>query len=196
MMSRFATTFAALLLAQSAAAATLVAEELQVYDEVGETLTYSFDALPDATNQIALLGIRTGGSAKGRPGIDVGISSTEFFDITVNGVGFGRWGCGSEKTMNPIPGFTVNSVADCAFDFTLDDNEDGVSLTSLLAGGLTIELDFARTVGAADDLDEVIVSIVYEPVPPVVPLPASGWLMVAALGGLVAQRKLSARKPD
>ncbi len=189
MLPRIATIALATFIGQSAAAATVSYEQTQVYDTVGETLSYSFDTLPTPVNQRVFVGIRTGGNTRGGLGIDVGPSSTEFFDITVNSLDFGRWGCGTAATMNPIPGANVTSPGDCEFDFRLEQSDDGLFITSFLTDRLDIDLIFAPTVGAAHHLDEVIVSVTYEDIPPVA-LPASGLLLFSGLLGFVGFRRL------
>ena len=176
--------------AHAAQAAVVRFDQVQAYTVEGQTLTYDFTRVGPAVGNIAAVLIKTGGFAKGFPGIDVGTATNEYFDLTFEGVAVGRFGCGSHPGIITIP-VNNGSITDCIFELGVTTADIAMDYNAAVADGVfRVALDFSPFVGAADDRDEIIVSLAYLTS---VPLPASGALLGALALDAVAVRRKTAQ---
>ena len=187
--ARFLIFMAAMGLAGQVHAASLKFEQTQRYLEVGQRLDFSFAKLPPAAPGSAFLFLETAAPLKGNPGIDVGTSIREFFDLVIADRIVGRYGCGSGKGIITIPNAT-DSITDCEFAFGLGLGRLGFDERTLFANGrLDIALAFSPEVGAADDGDAIRATLLYDAAAPAaVPLPRGASLGFGALLVLGALR--------
>ncbi len=123
--------------------------------------------------------------------MDYRTSSTEYFDLEIDGAGFGRFACvGSSATgATIIAGSTAGNSSNC--DFSLDITIAGATLAGFLAdGALSINLLHGSGVDQLNGaVSTVTATLSYTDATSPVPLPASSLLLVSGLGGLVAMRR-------
>ncbi|MDW4499242.1 VPLPA-CTERM sorting domain-containing protein [Sulfitobacter sp. D35] len=172
---------------QGASAAIVDQELLDVFDDANErTLSYNFTGLAPAQGNVALLTIRSGGSATGLDGLDIA-DAGDYFDLILDGTPAGGYSCDGNSGTTQIPN-TTGSNADCVFTLLLDTLALGIDFNAAVADGeFLVEIELSSSVDFPEDKDEVFVRLFYSDGPVgVIPLPAAGWLLIGALGGLVA----------
>ena len=170
-------------LAGQAQAATVSFSQTQELTANGQNLTYTFGGLSASDGGAGTLTIATGGNRTGNPalnGLDLD-ANNEFFDLSIEGVAFGRYNCSGGGNRILIPNNTGG--IDCRFALTL--TLGAAQLTGFLADGtLSVLIDFSNSVDHFGERDQVIVSGAYQGALTPVPLPASALLLLAGLGAL------------
>lgn len=187
----FAAAVMTLGFASIAEAAPVSFSQTQILTSNGQDFTYNFNGAPASDGTGGILTIASGVSLTFAPlynGLDLD-QNGEFFDVSVEGTGLGRYACNSGSGATNIPGNTGG--IDC--DFSLDIPLTGTQLDAFLLDGLvSVGINFSRFVNHLGDQDQVIVTISYQGADVefgVVPLPAAGVMLMTGIGALGWMRR-------
>lgn len=174
------------LFATSATAATVTYSQTQSLTSAGQDLAFDFTGL-DASDG-------TGGTLTlvGNT-LDLGSASSEYMDISIESVGFGRWSCGGNGTGSTnIPGWVDNvsffaNGSRCAFSLNI--TVSGAQLDTFLTDG-TVSILAAMGSGVSvlgGPSDNLTASLTYDTA--VVPVPASGAFLLTGLIAVAVMRR-------
>jgi hypothetical protein len=202
----FAAAVAATFIGASAQAATVLESVTQTMTQDGEELVFDFTGLPTPALSSVFVTIGSSGNmGDADSGFDLRNTAprvAEFFQVSFDGVlQPGNWSCTSvtDAAANGTTSISTSgnwmaatgSNEFCFFSLILE--IDGPTFNSFAQdGALSVAVDFADSVNGtsgdnANDAKHLTASLSYEIAP--VPLPASGLLLLAAIGGGLALRR-------